>query len=134
MDHFDLAIAKESKRTESACCAITGKAFGKKNVLTASVPQKSIVLLSAVCMNIDQRALGIGTVGHNNDILMYRIFYNPTSTRSEVSCCEKNDPPSSMVVDNTDKRSKSSDDLENVNDGIQNVETAGRIMLGTMMQ
>ena len=85
-------------------------------------------------MNIDQRALGIGTVGHNNDILMYRIFYNPTSTRSEVSCCEKNDPPSSMVVDNTDKRSKSSDDLENVNDGIQNVETAGRIMLGTMMQ
>ena len=56
---------------------------------------------------------------------IYMIFHNPTSTRSEVGCCEKNDPPSSMVVDDIDKGDKSSDDLENEYDGIQNVETTG---------
>ena len=40
LDHLDLAISKGSKRTESACCAISGKSFGKETVLTASVPQK----------------------------------------------------------------------------------------------
>ena len=28
LDHFDLAISKESKRTESVYCAILGEAFG----------------------------------------------------------------------------------------------------------
>ena len=62
MAHLDVSIAIESKRAESACCAVLGKTLGKENVLTASVPQKSIALLSAVCMNIDQRALGNGSV------------------------------------------------------------------------
>ena len=44
LDHLDLAILKDSKRTESACCAISGKAFRKEFVLTASVPQKPIAL------------------------------------------------------------------------------------------
>ena len=39
---LDLAISKESKRTESACCAISGKSSCKETVLTASVPQKNI--------------------------------------------------------------------------------------------
>ena len=39
LDHLDLAISKESKRTESAWCAVSGKAFGKETVLMASVPQ-----------------------------------------------------------------------------------------------
>ena len=39
LDHLDLAIAKESKWTESTYCAISGKAFGNQTVLTASVPQ-----------------------------------------------------------------------------------------------
>ncbi|CAM9519788.1 unnamed protein product, partial [Ascophyllum nodosum] len=30
LDHHDLAISKGSKRTESACCAISGKSFGKE--------------------------------------------------------------------------------------------------------
>ena len=124
-DHLDLVIAKQSKRTESACCAISGKAFSKETVLTASIPQKSIAPSSAVCMNIDQRALGNGTtVGHNNDGPTYRILHNPTSTRSEVICCEKNNPSSSMMVDDIDKVSKSSDNLENVYDKMKNVETA----------
>ena len=41
LDHLDSAISKESKRTESACCAISGKTFGKEIALTASVPQKT---------------------------------------------------------------------------------------------
>ena len=69
--------------------------------MTASVPQKYITLLSsAVSMNIDPRALqdGSSVVGHDTDSPTYRILHNSTSKRSEVSCCEKNYPPSSMVV------------------------------------
>ena len=115
LDHLDLAISKESERTEPACCAILGKSFGKETVLTASVPQKYIALSSAVTvssMDIDQRALkdGSSVVGHDND--------TPTS---EVRCCEKNNPPSSMVV-GINEGSKSSDHLGN-EDEIQNVET-----------
>ena len=101
LDHLDLAISKESKRKESACCAISGKSFGKETVLTASVPQKYVTLLSsAVSMNIGLRALqdGSSVVGHDTDSPTYRILHNSTSKRSEVSCCEKNYPPSSMVV------------------------------------
>ena len=112
LDHLDLAISKGSKRTESACCAISGKSFSKETVLTASVPQKYIALSSAVSMNIDQRSLQAGSsvVGHDND--------SPTS---EVRCCEKNNSPSSMVV-GIDEGSKISDHLENEYE-IQNVET-----------
>ena len=54
LDHLDLAISKESKRTESARCAISGKSFGKETVLTTSVvPQKYVALSSAISMNID---------------------------------------------------------------------------------
>ena len=123
LDHLDLAISKGSKRTESACCAISGKSFGKETVLTASVPQKYIALPSAVSMNIDQRSLqdGSSVVGHDNDSPTYRILQNSTSKRSEARCCEKNNPPSSMVVD-IDEGSKSTDHFENEHE-IQNVET-----------
>ena len=63
-------------------------------------------------------------IGHDNESPTYRILHNPTSTRSEVSCCEKNDPPSSMVV-GIDEGSESSDDLKNEYDGTQNVKTTG---------
>ena len=91
--------------------------------MTALVPQKSIALSSAVSMNIDQRSLqdGSSVVGHDNDSPTYMILHNFTSIRSEVSCCEKNNPPSSMVV-GVDEGSKSSDHLENEYE-LQNVET-----------
>ena len=60
LDNVDLAVAKKSKRTESACWAISGKVFGNQTVLTASAPQKPIAL-SAVSMNIDQRSLQDGS-------------------------------------------------------------------------
>ena len=135
MNHLDLAIAKESKRTESACCAISGKAFGNQTVQTASVPQKPITL-SAVSMNIDQRALqdGSSVAGNNNDSPTYGIHnhtvVNSTSSRSKVSCCGKNNLPSSRVVGDTDQGSKSLDYLENESDGIQNVETTGSDNVG----
>ena len=87
-------------------------------------------------MNIDQRALlqdGSSVVRNYNDSLTYgihnRAVGSSTSTRSEVSCCEKNNPPSSVVVD-IDGRSKSSDDLENDNERIQNVKTTGSYSVG----
>ena len=133
LDNLDFAIiVKESKRTESACCAISGKSFAKENVLTASVPQKPIALSSAVCMNIDQRALENDSVGHSYDIPRYRILHKFPSTSLEVRCCEKNNTPSSTmtVVDDIDKRSNSSDDRENVYNGIQNVETTSSDNVG----
>ena len=87
-------------------------------------------------MNLDQRALGNGTtVGHNNDSPTYgihnRTVGSSASKRSEVSRCEKNNPPSSMmVVDGIDEGSKSSDDLENEYDEIQNLETTGSDNVG----
>ena len=136
LGNLDLAILEESKRTESACCAISGKAFGNRNILTASVPQKYIALFSAVSLNIDQRGLrdGSSVVGNNNDNPTYgihsRTVGSSISTRSEVSCCEKNNPPSSIIVVDIDERSKSSDDLENEYEGIKNVKTTGTYNLG----
>ena len=37
LDYLKLAISKESKRTDSASCTISGKSFRKETVLTASV-------------------------------------------------------------------------------------------------
>ena len=85
MDHLDLAISKEGKRTESTCCAISGKVIRKETVIRTSVPQKPLAPSSAVCMNIDQRALGNGAVGNKNDSPTYRILHNPTSTRSKAT-------------------------------------------------
>ena len=117
-----MAISKGSKRTESACCAISGKSFGKETVSTASVPQKYIALSSAVSMNIERSLQdGSSVVGHDNDSPTYGVLHNSTSQRSEVRCCEKNNPPSSMIVD-IDEGSKSSDHLENEYE-MQNVET-----------
>ena len=62
LNPLDLAIAKESKRREQAYCATSGKTFGNGTVLTSLVPQKAITL-SAVCMNLDQKALQDGSVG-----------------------------------------------------------------------
>ena len=102
----------------------------------ASVPQKPIALSSAVCMNIDQRALENGSVGHDNGSPTYRILHNPSSTSSEVGCCEKSNTPSSMmmVVDDIDNGSKSSDNLGHVYDGIQHGKLRARITLVTIMQ
>ena len=79
-----------------------------KNVFystTAPGPQKPIALSSGALMKIDQRALGNAPVGHNNNSPTY-VIHNPTTKstnkRSEVSCCEENNPLSSMVVDDID--------------------------------
>ena len=73
-----------------------------------------LALSSAVSMNIDEKASqdGSSVVGHDNDSPTYSILHNSTSKRSEVRCCEKNNPLSSMVV-GIDEGSKSSYRLGN---------------------
>ena len=126
LDHLDLAIAKNRKRTESACCAISVKTFANQTVLMASVIQKTLAL-SAESMDSGQRALHDGSVvENNNDSPTYGIrnrTVDSFSKRSTVSGGGKNKPLPSIVVNDIDKGSKSSDGLENRYDGIQNVET-----------
>ena len=73
-------------------------------------------------MTTSKGNVAVGGIG-NSDRPTYRI-HDRTSTNksSEVSCCEKYNPPSSMI-DDVDKGTKSSDDLEKVYDGNQNLET-----------
>ena len=79
LDHLDLALAKESKRTEPVCWAVSGKTFGNKTVLIAPIPQK-LIALSTDSIKIDQRALENDPEGYNSDSPTYRI-HDPTSTR-----------------------------------------------------
>ena len=85
----------------------------------------------ALSMNIERSLQdGSSVVGHDNDSPTYGIIHNSTSQRSEVRCCEKNNPPSSMIV-GIDEGSKSSDHLENEYE-IQNVETTTTTGLGNV--
>ena len=69
--------------------------------------------LSAVSMNIDQRALqdGFSVVENNNDSPTYgvhdRTVGGSTTKRSKVGCGGKNNPPSSAVVGDIDEGSQS---------------------------
>ena len=67
LDHLDLAISKESKRTESACCAISGKSFSKEIILTAPVPQKPVALPAEI-INFWHRRLG-----HPNETVLRKV-------------------------------------------------------------
>ena len=67
LDPLDLAISKESKRTESACCAISEKSFIKEIMLTASVPQKPVAL-PAESINLWHRRLG-----HPNEKVLHEV-------------------------------------------------------------
>ena len=78
---------------------------------------------------LDQRAWGGVLVGYNNDSPTYRKYDSTTNGKivssrnvTFIECVENNTP--SMVAD-IDEGSKSSDNLENVHDGIQNVKTTG---------
>ena len=68
LDHLDVAVVKESKRTEPA--------------YTNGI--RSLIALPAVSMSIDQRAVN-GLVGNSNGRPTYRI-HDPTGTNkfSEV--------------------------------------------------
>ena len=75
MGHLDLTIAKESKRTESALCATSGKTFGKETVLTASLPKQTVVL-SVGSINIEQRVVEKTSVENKNNNSTYEIHHN----------------------------------------------------------
>ena len=54
MEYLDLSLVKESRRTESALCAISGKKLGRESVLTALVPEKPVAQ-AVGSINVDQK-------------------------------------------------------------------------------
>ena len=87
-------------------------------------------------MNTDQRVLENCSVGYNNDSSTYRIHDEPNSPNksSEVSCCEKNNPPSSMA-DDTKKGVRVQMILKTYTMGYKTWKLrAARVMLETIIQ
>ena len=114
LDHLDLAVSEESKRTESACCAISGKVFHRETLLlTASVPQKPIALSSAV--------------GQNNISPTCRILHNLLALVQKLAVTRKITLRRLWWLTILIKGvSKSSDNnVENEYDVIQNVKITG---------
>ena len=104
MEYLDLTIAKESRRTESALCAISGKSFRKEAVLTALVPMKSVAQ-PVGSIKVDQKVGKKTVVENKNKSLAHKIQENT----NEVSCCEKTESNNQgPTVDNADKVRKSS--------------------------
>ena len=77
MDHLDLTVAKECRRTGFAFCAISGKTFGKESILTA------LVLKKPVALSVD--SIIIDSMKDKNDNLAYEIHDNADE---KVSFCE----------------------------------------------
>ena len=76
MEYLDLVIAKESRRTESALCAISVKNLGKESILTTLAPKKPVAQ-SIGSINVGQRVVG--------NILTYKVH----DTYEDVSVCEE---------------------------------------------
>ena len=107
VDHLDLTIMKESRRTESALCAVSRKTFGKKSVLTALVPKKSVALLLIVgSINIDQRVVEDVSMEDNNTGLAYKIH---DKTNDKVCLYEQVASNTlSFTIGDTDKKGSKS--------------------------
>ena len=93
MEYLDQTTAKESRRTESALCAISGKPFRKDSVITALVPKG------------DQKVGGKPVVEDKNKSLTYNTQENANeeSWREKI---ESNNP--GPTFGDADKVSKSS--------------------------
>ena len=121
---LDLAVVK--KIEQGLHLARFGGKCRKRDCTNGSNTKKPIAL-SAVSINLDQRALERVSGGYSNDRPMH-IIYDGTSGKivssRNVILIEKSDSPSSMV-DNAGEESKSSDDLGNVNKRVTNLESAG---------
>ena len=106
MEYLVLAIAKESRRTQSALCAMSGKTFRKEASLTALVPNKSVAQ-PVDSIKIDQKVGGKPIVEEKNKSLADNIQENTSS--NGVSCRMKIESNNhGPTVDNADKLSKDS--------------------------
>ena len=85
LDHLDLTIANETRRTESALCAISGEMFDKESVPRALLVPKNAVALSVGSIKIDQKVRKC-TNGGQKQSLMYKMYAN---IDEEVSLCEQ---------------------------------------------
>ena len=77
IDHLDRTIVKESRKTEPAFCAVSGKTFGKESVLTCSAPKKSTTV-SIGSTNIDQRILENVSMKDKTNNSTYKVHDNTT--------------------------------------------------------
>ena len=68
MDHLDFANEKNSKRTEFALSAVSGKTFSDVTALTILQPKRP-VSLPVVSINLPPRRLG-----HPNETLLRKIM------------------------------------------------------------
>ena len=79
MEYLDLIIAKESRRTESALCTISGKKNHKEAVLTTLVPKKSLAQ-PVGSIKVDQKVGGKTVVEDKNKSLTYKIQQDVQNT------------------------------------------------------
>ena len=94
MDHLDITIAKESRRTKSSVCASSGKMFGKESVL------KVLVLTKPTALSVD--IINIDSVEDKNNNSPYKIHGN---TYEEVRFCEQVESNTqSPTIDDTNKK------------------------------
>ena len=107
MEYHDLTITDESKRTESALCAVSGKKFGKESVLTALVP-KTPVVLPVGSVNVDQRVVKIHKWGARTKFQRPKIH----NTNEDVSFCEQVEGNNmSPTTDDTDRKGSESSEV-----------------------
>ena len=109
MNHLDLAIEKESRRTEFALCAISGKMFGKEFALLDIVPKNPVALLVG-SINIDQRLIENVIVEDENNSSTYKTHDN---TNKDVSFCDKIESDGSWcTIDDTNKKGSKSSNVK----------------------
>ena len=86
MEYLDLTITKESRRTESALCAISGKNLGKESVVKTLVSKKPVAQ-SVRSINVDQRVVENLLVEDKDIFFTYCTKIH--NTNEDVSFCEK---------------------------------------------
>ena len=126
IDHFDLTIAEESRRTDSSFCAISGNTFGRESVLTYLVPYKPVAP-SVGSINVVQRVVENPLVEGKNKILTYEIH----NTNEDVSFREQvKDNTLSPTMNFTGKngcKTSEASSLEQVRTSYKVYNTEGRI-------
>ena len=93
MDHLDLMIAKESKKTYSSLCVISEKMIIKESVLMALMLKTSVEL--SVGINID-------LVEDRNNNSMYEV--HDTTNEEERICRQIESNALSSTIDSTDEK------------------------------
>ena len=104
MEYLVLTISKESRRTQSALCAISGKTNRKEALLTALVPKKSVAQ-PVGSIKVDQKFGGKPIVEDKKKSFEDNIQGNNNGKSCRVKIESNNPGP---TVDDADKVNKDS--------------------------